>query len=796
MTCVCGFHPVAAQKILNVKHTINEKDIKVFPFHKSLGTALYGKEKPQMKLPNAFTLSIDYAILAYLNRNEEAVESIRRDLKDHYCIVNLDQSSVHLSPMATLGQQKDAKVIINQWRKRVEATCNQSLSKFRCLKFSEGSEAWEEIEETIRQMLLKEEVVTVPDKAKGVISVAGPVDVVDQVEKNINERIIKIRKQLQRKNSSKTETINLLPAVFSILIQSEVVTELGSAYPELQIIHSKDGPGLIVTGLMEEIAEVRKVILNQVMKIKYQKLEMDCFVLDMLKEEGEQELTNEFLTSYGINAAFKANRNKLELAAVTDEALNDAQDHLVKLLISQYVDVEDINVFKMPEWDHQVRQTESVNSRLHDRIQIRTTDQQVVVSGHRDVVRSASTELENFLKQNAHVEEAVVIKPNAILKYIKNLEKSKMEQLQDKVAVSFKNEALCLSGSRANVLQCKTVVENLVSSVLVETLTVSAPGAKKWFVNDDNMASHFNETGCLVELVDETSGGQGDLTTKPNYVYQLQTSDGTEIAIYKADICSHPVHAVVTYANKNLKLVGALAKALIKAAGPQLQKECDNFIQLKGQLKTGDCAITASTGQLCCRNIIHAVAPRLGVDQTKCSKRLAQLNKAIKGSLELAEKNGCMSVALPALSVTSGFPLKLGTDTIAKAVREYIDEKHEDSMLKRIHFVDISDCSVAAIVVAVREHFKGDCATQPSRPEVPSVTASASTKTHQTHQSPSDPVFLGQAQTKEGLNVTLVVGNIEDATVIISFYLKCTIFVSFVRRLKHPFFSKRFFRLT
>lgn len=734
----------------------------MFAFHKSLGTALYGQEKPRLTLPNAINKAIDCAVWTYINSNQAAAESIRSALKEHFCIVNLDRVTVCLSPAPTLRQHKNAKAIINQWGKNVEATFVQSVSKFMCLNLSPESEVWEESTEAIRQMLLKEDVAVVPDKAKGVISVAGPVDVVEGVQQSLYEATNKIRKRVQRQKLSKTETVKMPPAL-TILFRGDVKEELLSVHPELEISNSNDSPDLIVTGLMEEIVEVHKFILNRTSELKYQKLDMDPFVLELLKEEQEETLTDMMLRSYGINAALKSSGNTLQLVAVTDRTLVNAEDHLGKLLMSQYVDVEDSNVLKTPEWDEYVHQAENANNKLASRIRIRTKDQQVVVSGHKDVVINVSRELEDFLKQNARVEETVAIKPDVILKHIKAFDKSHMEKLQDKVALSYKYEAICLSGSRADVLKSKSLVEKLVSSLIFESYEVSVPGAKKLFEKLDSMNSLFNATGCLVELVDGTSG-QGKPTNVPKPLCQLRTVDGNEIFVCKADICSYPVHVVVSYANPDLKFTSGLQRALLKAAGPQLQKECDRLIHLKGRLKPGDSVITAAGGQLFCRNIIHAVAPELDGGQIIRLKRVAQLKKAIKDSLELAEKKGCVSVALPALSSTSGFLFKLSVDTIITAVREYFDERHNDIVLKRVHFVDTCDQSVALMAAAVREQFKDHSAPRASSssPNLPSTTTSTSAG----NQTPSNPNCLGQVQTKEGLNLTLIVGNIEDARVI------------------------------
>lgn len=773
----CNFLLVAAHNIWKKKHTINRKEIKVFAFHKSLGTALYGEEKSQRKLPKPFTKSIDYAVWTYINGHQSAADSIHVDLMEHFCTVNLDQSTVSLSPAPTLHQQKDAKTTNNQWRESVDATFAQFLSKFRCLKLCPESEGWEESEEMIRQMLLQEDVVVVPDKAKGVISVAGPVSAVDEVEQSLDKAIDMIRKRLQRQKSSVTEAVKLNPPVINVLFQGDLKEHLCSMYPLLEMSHSKGSEDLLVTGLLEEIAEVKKIILNRVLELKYQKLQMDSLVLDLLKDEQEQELTDVFLTSYGINAAFKISGNGLQLVATTDKALREAEEHMVKLLITQDVDVEDANVLKMPEWDHLISQTKAAYNSLQTRIQISTADEKVVVCGHRDAVINVKSTLIDFLEQNAHVEETVVIQYSIILDYIKIFAKSQIEQIQDKVALSYKKEAICLSGPRADVLACKSLVETLVSSVVFETFAVSAPGAKKLFNNLDNMSSLFNESGCLVEVVDKMNGGQTKETKLTNCVFRLQTSDGIQIAVCKADICSYPVQAVVIYASQDLKLTSGIARALLTAAGSQLQEECDNLVRTKGPLKPGDRVITGAKGQLCCRSVIHAVAPRLDADPTKHSKGVAQLKKAIKGSLVLAEENGCVSVALPALSLASGFSLKLSTDTIVIAVREYFDERHEDEVhcVKQVHFVDVCDSSVEAIVAAVRKQFEGQCATRSDPPSSRPSPASA-TRTSPKNKTPSQPKLLGHVQTQQGLNVTLVIGNIADATVI----KNCIIYLKWV----------------
>lgn len=739
----------AVQKIMKKKHCIKKEEIRVYPFYESLGTALYGKEKPSLKLPSAISETIDSVIWRYLIDNQSAAETIHSQLAKDFCNVNLDQSTVCLSPTSSLLQQKDAKVIIKEWRDAVKSAFAQALSNFKSLKLQPESEAWEESEEKIRQVLLDEDVVVVPDKASGVLSVVGLVADVNRLEQTLCEVINKIAKRVQREKSSVTQEIKVSPSIFHILCQDGLQDKLINVYPDLKMSFREESPNLIVTGLRDEIWAASKVIYDAMLALKRQNLEIDNYVLDMLKGEQQEELTNALLTSKGINAAFEINTNRVQLLAASNRDLSVAEDHLGRLLISQIVDVEDCNVLEKPEWQDLVSQLEDANNKPCKRIQIHTTGQQVVVCGHKDSVVTVSSKLKDFLMLNAQVEETVVVKPNTIVEYIEKLDASWLEQVKDKVVVSYRKEAICLSGSRVDVAERKPLVEDLVSSVFFESLNISMPGVKKFFQDKEAMyvSSLLSETGCLVQLVDETGGGQDDLAQKqlPKPVYQLQTSGGVEIAVCKADMCSYPVDAVVNASNMDLKHNGGLAGALLKAAGPQLQDECDKLINRDGQLKPGDCVITSAGGKLSCKKVIHAVGPTF--DQAKPQKPLAQLKRVVKGSLELAEKNGCASVALPAISRNLGFPLDLCAQTIVKAVKEHCDEECDDT-LKRIHLVNNDDRSNQAMEEAVRQEF-GNHGVSLSQQTLPKT---------------SDPNCLGQVQTKEGLDITLMKGNIENAT--------------------------------
>ncbi|KAM9851030.1 poly(ADP-ribose) polymerase family member 14-related sequence 1 [Aulostomus maculatus] len=744
----------AVHKLLKKKHYIRHQELKVCPFYKSLGTVLYGKDRPLLALPAVIREPIDHAVWRYLSKNPSAAGTIRSDLANHFCNVDLKNPSVILSPVSNLLKKKDAKGIIKGWADTVKTAFTQALSKFKPLKIRIMPEIFGEAKEEIGRILLNENLMLMSDEDGSALTVVGLTDDVNRLEQTLHQTVNKIVKAVERKQRSITQDIRIPQSIFHILCQDGLKEKLQSIYPDLKISPKEDSPDLMVTGLIEEIMAAKDRIYSEMFALKRRNLEMDPFVLELLKGEDQDMLSTALFQAIGISAVFEIKVECVQLLAVTTKHLDDAEDYLSKLLKSQYLDVEDKNVLKKPEWQHLISTLQNADKTFSGKISIRTKEPQVVVSGHNNVVERVCGTLSDFLNQNAHVEEVVVVKPNIIVEYIQNYNTSWLTQMTDKVMVSYRKEAICLSGSRVSVKECKTLVEDLVSSLFSDRLMVNKPGVKTFFLEKETMYVHslMKETGCLVQLVDEQS-------TKDNgafgqkFEYQIETPDGVEIAVCKADMCSYPVHAVVNASNQDLKHNGGLSLALLKAAGPQLQDECDKIIMAEGRLVPGDCVATGAGGKLCCKKVIHAVGPIF--EPAKPQKSVAQLRRAVQESLKLAEKHGCISVALPAISRNQGFPLDLCAKTIVKAVKEHCD----DNTLKRIHLVNHDDQAVRAMEEAVKQEFGNH--GQSGHSTKPSIKAPKSLPRVQVG---SDPNLLGQVRTKEGLAITLMRGNIEDAT--------------------------------
>lgn len=118
------------------------------------------------------------------------------------------------------------------------------------------------------------------------------------------------------------------------------------------------------------------------------------------------------------------------------------------------------------------------------------------------------------------------------------------------------------------------------------------------------------------------------------------------IHLIKGDITKAKVDAIVNAANPKLLGGGGVDGAIHRAAGSELLKACFAIEPVNGnRCGYGDAKITCA-GNLYSRFVIHAVGPIYA----KFAEPEKVLASAYSQALDLAIKNQCRTVALPAIS--------------------------------------------------------------------------------------------------------------------------------------------------
>ena len=155
---------------------------------------------------------------------------------------------------------------------------------------------------------------------------------------------------------------------------------------------------------------------------------------------------------------------------------------------------------------------------------------------------------------------------------------------------------------------------------------------------------HGNRHGAAAR--DSCHTGELLAEAVPAKTYQVAS---TRVHVYMADITKLPVDVIVNASNGYLDHGGGVAAAIARAAGPELDWECRNYIQERGPVAPGYGVMTTS-GALPCRGVFHVVGPRWSnyPDKKECCYLL---ELAFTNCLRAAWANGdCSSIAIPAIS--------------------------------------------------------------------------------------------------------------------------------------------------
>ncbi|XP_074684764.1 protein mono-ADP-ribosyltransferase PARP14-like isoform X1 [Strix aluco] len=743
--------------ILAKQHSLNKTPIFVYPYYISLGAALYGKEAPQIKKPDPIIVPLDLFIWCYLQKNNRLIEAIGSEMAKYNCELTWPEPrsanpEVTLRPSATLSEQKRlVSRLIKTWNENVSTAFSRSISKYKAITCQVSTDVWE----AIRNSFTHDEVLIIPPVSKGLIVIAGEEEVVKKVEQELKVLIEKATREIEREKQRTEEMVMLSPGEYAILLSTGLEEKIRTEFPALQITYDHLQKLINLCGMPEEVYKVKGEILEHIRKMAKTTVNIHPYIFQFLVHIDNETLSQSLFMSKQIRAFYELDTEAIILKGSAAEDLQKAAEEIKNELDYKCITLEDESVLQKKEWRMLTKQNCS-----NEAVTVTQVESQVIIAGFSQAVAKAFEELSNFVDENTQMQKVIGGKPTAVVMFFEKEKTNVWGDLENKgVKVDFSTQEKCrvisLSGPRSEVLKGVTLVEQILSGLHYKRMVIKEPGAKSYFKEREHFfaATAKQNFKCLVRLEEPSEQQEHSNTGKP---YRQVTMDGIVIAVYKADLCTHPVDVVVNASNEDLKHIGGLADALLKAAGPELQQECDELVRKNGTLLPG-CAVITGAGKLPCKNVIHAVGPRWKKDEAE--KCVYLLRKTVKKSLQLAETFNHHSIALPAISGgIFGFPLELCTYSIVSSIKETLEESMGDSSLKEVHLVDVAQNNVQSFSKALSEVFSDYSPSCKSPYQTSTVHQPRKRKI--TQNSKNFPVVT----TEEGIDIMLKKGSIEDAT--------------------------------
>ncbi|XP_076875523.1 protein mono-ADP-ribosyltransferase PARP14 isoform X2 [Brachyhypopomus gauderio] len=706
----------AVETVLRKEHNIGNTSINVYPYFKSLGVALYGKDRPSWMLPKPFTEKLHPSIRLFLHKMG-LTSAVCDQMASHFCLVNMDSDDVLLSPLPGLLRQKNlTRKDIDSWRSNTRDRFRDILSNYDVFEHAVIPSLRGTVEKDIRSVV-KDKAVLNMDASTGVLTLAGMQQDIKILKPILEDFLRKASSQMERDQNSSSDTMEMSQAIFSLLLHDGLQTRAATKFPDLKLIYKKDDNQLTLLGLHVEIVEVKNWILQWRLTVTQKVLQIDPSLVEFLRSVDCEEMSRDLFTSKGLGAFYTVKQEGVELTGSSDKMLTEAEKRLETTLAFHNLHLQDHSLMDNLQLSTLIAQLcDTYNLSRKKTVLIKPSKQRnsLLVSGFKEPVTEVIKTLEEFIDTHSRTEEAIRVRSHAVVQFIKEKSQSWQNLVNVKIDFDPKRPLIKVSGERGHVSLAMESFQKIAESLYSDKIIICKAGAKKYFQEQGKMFLMMLKDRRLVivleegYMMDENKDDYDDNGTKDlgQVFCEVQMPGEVVITVRKADICQFKVDAVVNAANEDLKHIGGVALALLTAAGPCLQDDCDRYVAANGPVQPGR-AITTDAGRLPCKYVVHAVGPRYSPAEKITAVR--RLQQAVRESLDQAVFNRCSSIAIPVISSgVFGFPLELCTETIAKELGAYVKgQTHQGGLmtLREIHMVDNNVSTVRAMAQAVRKEF-------------------------------------------------------------------------------------------
>ncbi|XP_036953428.1 protein mono-ADP-ribosyltransferase PARP14-like isoform X1 [Acanthopagrus latus] len=709
-------HPKVVENICSKRdYMMGSISVRVYPYHESLASALYGKERPAWKMPEPFTEKVHHVIWKFLQM-KKLFQDINDQMHPYFCSVDLNNNEVKLSPLPGFLRQKGLNAErVNRWMSTALDAFRQQMSQYTAFECAVNAAAWKAAEKDVRSVV-REDAVLVMDSSRDTLTVAGRADDMKQLRGPVEDIVRKAITLIKRQTEAVSEGMTVPPAMFYILKQEGLQKAAQHISPDMSLSYDKGTQMITITGLPAEVFQTKSWILEKKVGMSKKPIAVPPGLLDFLSTVDPMDMSQDLFTSQGITAIYGIEDKQVMLLGSSDRVLADAQSKMKQVLSLQTLDVEDQEVLKRHDWmslNKQLLDTYNSSTKTTVTIQIHPDrGNKITVAGFLTPVNEVSSSLREFIVNYSQVQETIRVKSGAVVQFIdkkKSQDWKSIAKANDvKVYFDEVRPKILIAGARVHVQKARSCFLEMTGALSTDILTVDKPGAKKYFLSAGHMvlSTMMSELSCVVMLRpdNQPEEEEDNYEVEDGSCYcKVRTASGVLVSVSKADICRFSVDAVVNAANEELQHIGGLALALLKAAGPELQKVSNDYISRNRNLRPGEAIVTRAFN-LPCKHVVHAVGPRFSDSDERTS--VLRLKLAVRESLRQAEKVSCSSIALPAISSgVFGFPVDLCADTIAQSVREFCDSPGSPRSLTEIHLVDNNHSTVKVLATAVNTEF-------------------------------------------------------------------------------------------
>ncbi|KAM6223949.1 protein mono-ADP-ribosyltransferase PARP14 [Rhynchocyon petersi] len=747
----------ALDTIMTKKLALNKMPLSVFPYYPSLGTALYGKEKPLIKLPAPLEVPLPPPVWKFLKEKKHLVDEINSEMRDCHCELIWPQHNgiVIIRPAPTLVSQGRQRIY--SWTEDASKAFSAITAKYPVIRFPAAPIVWD----TIKDDFKDDKILIEFDALVDMVSFVGKLEDVQSIEPQIKKAVESITQKIEREQQSLKEEVSISPGRYTLLSYSALPEKLKKQCLEVELSYSADNGQLCIGGLRSDVYKVKGEIQEMVHTMVQKSVQIPPEVFQFL-----QQVDCKAFSAFLFRDKKRLVTYELEGAAVlligsSPEVLAEAEKQLVSDLNHKRIDIEDRDVLKEKKWKALIcsllKNHNSPSKVVTIKESTSETTSEVIIAGCVRSVKEIYSLLFDFVEKHTKIERSIELKSFVVGLYLRAEKKVIWAKTRNKnVRLLFKLENkgkdVLITGPKIAVLETMKAIQQVQDSICMKSICIEKPGASHFFKDKERYCKGEVRRlfGCYIELQEEGEKKR-EVTDGKQCRARAVLAPGVLLLVQQGDLTQFPVDGVVNASSENLKHTGGLAAALLKVAGPELLVDCQDIIKAKGKIPPGS-AVISKAGKLPCQWVIHAVGPQWKREEAPQCINL--LKKAVTESLHLAEKHQYQSIAIPAISSGAfGFPLDQCVNTIVLAIKEDFQRNRNGRTLREIYLVDSSEKVVEAFAETVKTLFKEEVLDNAPLPNLPSA--------HQPRMR-KDSGNSSILTSPEGLSLHLLRGDIQD----------------------------------
>uniref|UniRef100_A0A4X1TF77 Poly [ADP-ribose] polymerase n=1 Tax=Sus scrofa TaxID=9823 RepID=A0A4X1TF77_PIG len=736
--------------IVTKKLDFNNMPLSVFPYYTSLGTALYGQEKPLIKLPAPFREVLDLSLWKFLQKESHLIEEINDEARRCHCELTWCQPSgeVIIRPAATLVDQGRLK--IKSWQEDASAVFSAIRSKYTVTPLKVDPVVWD----TIKDNVGNDRILIEFDELTRILTLSGKSEDVQNIEPQIKNLIESTIQKIKKEEQSLKQKLTISPARYSLLLHSGIQKHL--LCPEVEMFYDEASQHMCFKGLRADVYKAKCEVQEKVYTMAQKNIQFPPEIFQFLQQVDCAEFSKSLFIAQNILAVYELEGTTVLITGSSSQVLLEAEKQMVSALHYRCIDVEDREVLNSKKWKGLTRNLQKKHNSSSKTVVIHEvtseTTTQVIIAGCVNEVKEIYDLLFAFVEKHTKIEKLIEVKPSLVIDFLRT-EKSFLQKIKKmNVQVVFnpedKQKGILLTGPKTEVLEAKNIVMQAWNSVCVKSLQIDKPGARQFF--QDKSRYYKSEVkrlfGCVIELQkdEEKEGGSRG---EQRCFFRTNLAPGVSLIVQQGDLSRFPVEVVVNVTSEDLKFSEGLNDALLKAAGLEYQEEFYQIMKReRGKVSPG-CAVISKAGK---PRVIHAEVPPW--KRNEAQKSTCQLKIAVKESLQLAVKHKYQSIAFPSRAL--GFPSPQYVESIVLAAKERFQNNRDGCTLKEIYIVDGDERTMKSVAESAKTILRDTLPDTVSQLSLPTVVQSDLRKDHE-----NEPSLLSP----EGLRILLVKGDVQNA---------------------------------